>query len=265
MIGSFKSWTFFLFGSLCLSFLLCRLPCEVNECQRNSEASPTIQPQSTATHTPAKLRHAKEPPVFHGEASDFKEWIVSVKLAVKALGINGPAQMQDYASGFLGSNARLWLIASQEADASLSAWQALREALRQVYEPVWHEQRYLQTTRPGDCSLLMVFSQPSTECCKNILPSSVSHSDRHRLLTSFCAQYTYTTLVCRNEHLPLEFQQSGGAQLGRLIADKRQCLSRRGGYYACRNQSPSYFHALQSCTVEAPCIHADSMLCLVRF
>ena len=49
----------------------------------------------------------KEPPVFTGAAPDFRQWVFSIELAMRALRLSAPADMVTYASSFLAGNAQL--------------------------------------------------------------------------------------------------------------------------------------------------------------
>ena len=49
-------------------------------------------------HSSGKPQHAKEPPIFDGKPSQFKEWAFSIELAILSLGITDSSVMVDYQS-----------------------------------------------------------------------------------------------------------------------------------------------------------------------
>ena len=57
----------------------------------------------------------KELPLFASDTSTFKEWVLSLELALKAESLAEPEKEVDFAGSFLTGNARLWLIAVLES------------------------------------------------------------------------------------------------------------------------------------------------------
>lgn len=89
---------------------------------------------STGTILTGK-RCVKEPQVFHGNSTEFKEWSFGISLALDSLELGSPEREVNYAASFLAGNARLWFISSREAGEQFRSWPALREALACVYGP----------------------------------------------------------------------------------------------------------------------------------
>ena len=89
-------------------------------------------------HRVSSREKAKDPPVFEGKASVFREWVFAIELAMKALAITQPGAMVDFAAGYLGGNARLWFMASRDAGEIFDSWPSLRQGLEKVFGPL-HE------------------------------------------------------------------------------------------------------------------------------
>ena len=77
-------------------------------------------------------QYVKEPQLFAGDASTFKEWVFSLELALKAESLAEPEKEVDFAASFLTGNARLWLIAVLESGESFNNWQELKTALARM-------------------------------------------------------------------------------------------------------------------------------------
>ena len=89
-----------------------------------------------------KSRHyVKEPPLFTGDASTFKEWVSSLELALKAESLAEPEKEVDFTASFLIRNARLWLIAVLESGKSFNNWQELKTALARMYSPKFDQEQ----------------------------------------------------------------------------------------------------------------------------
>lgn len=96
---------------------------------------------SNARRGQPSRRFGKEPQVFAGEASAFKEWAFSLELALKAEALDKPEKEVDFAASFLTGNARLWLIAVLESGETFDSWQALKTALAKVYGPKFDQEQ----------------------------------------------------------------------------------------------------------------------------
>lgn len=137
---------------LYLSLLVLRRVTDASNPTRGVQGFPatSVQPPSLATvgdalgvtsSTPAGKRSVKEPQVFHGNSTEFKEWSFSVTLALKSLDLGSPEREATYAASFLAGNARLWLISSLEAGEQFTDWPVLRDALGNVYGPRFDEEQ----------------------------------------------------------------------------------------------------------------------------
>ena len=60
--------------------------------------------------------------MFTGAAPDFRQWVFSIELAMRALRLSAPADMVTYASSFLGSNAQLWLMSALDTGKEFRYW-----------------------------------------------------------------------------------------------------------------------------------------------
>lgn len=87
------------------------------------------------------MRHVKSPPVFRGDTREFKEWAFAIELAMKSLQLDNAEERLSYAASFLEGNARLWFIASQEANTLFSDWPDLKSKLGEVYGPVYDREQ----------------------------------------------------------------------------------------------------------------------------
>ena len=104
-------------------------------------------------------RGTKEPQVFDGTASDFKEWVFAVELALRAQAFDNKEREVNYASSFLSGNARLWLIASQESGETFEDWPALKSALAKVYGPQFDgEQARLGMFSAKQCASISAYT-----------------------------------------------------------------------------------------------------------
>ena len=88
-----------------------------------------------------RVQRGKEPPVFTGVASEFREWVFAVELAMRALKISEASCMVDYASGYLGGNARLWLMSAMDAGVQFPDWKSLKMKLAEVYGPLQEQEQ----------------------------------------------------------------------------------------------------------------------------
>ena len=88
-----------------------------------------------------RMRHVKSPPVFRGDTREFKEWAFAIELAMKSLQLDNAEERLSYAASFLEGNARLWFIASQEANTLFSDWPDLKSKLGEVYGPVYDREQ----------------------------------------------------------------------------------------------------------------------------
>ena len=86
-------------------------------------------------------QYVKEPPLFAGDASTFKEWVFSLELALKAESLAEPEKEVDFAASFLTGNARLSLIAVLESGESFTNWQELKTSLARMYSPKFDQEQ----------------------------------------------------------------------------------------------------------------------------
>ena len=80
----------------------------------------------------------KEPSMFGGDSSLFREWLFTMDEAIRTL---SPPVPVSYAASFLKGNARMWLIDSWGKGAGLSTWQAFRQQLLQAFSSLHEEER----------------------------------------------------------------------------------------------------------------------------
>jgi len=118
----------------------------------------------------------RNPPVFCGEAAQFKEWVFAVELALKALGLLDSGRMVDYAAAYLAGNARLWFISAIEGGVEFPDWPSLKDALAHVYGPIFDREQvrldlFAATQRKDLDSYVTEFSRLSLQ-----LPELDDHS-----------------------------------------------------------------------------------------
>ena len=110
-----------------------------------SSSSPTdlapCRSRSLSQTNPSVKRVTREPNVFHGNPSEFKEWVFTVELALKCSPQGDPESQVNFAASYLAGNARLWLISSMEAGQQFSDWHSLKSALARVYGPHYDGER----------------------------------------------------------------------------------------------------------------------------
>ena len=98
----------------------------------SSSSPPDLAPcrsRSLSQTSPSVKRVTREPNVFHGNPSEFKEWVFTVELALKCSPQGDPESQVNLAASYLAGNARLWLISSMEAGEQFSDWHSLKSAL----------------------------------------------------------------------------------------------------------------------------------------
>ena len=92
----------------------------------------------------------KEPAVFAGKSSDFREWLFSVDEALQAL---QPRDSVSYVASCLEGSARHWLMNSWEDEGRPENWQVFRARLCRAftfeYEEENSRQLLLQTSQTG--------------------------------------------------------------------------------------------------------------------
>ena len=101
----------------------------------SSSSPPDLAPcrsRSLSQTSPSVKRVTREPNVFHGNPSEFKEWVFTVELALKCSPQGDPESQVNFAASYLAGNARLWLISSMEAGEQFSDWHSLKSALARV-------------------------------------------------------------------------------------------------------------------------------------
>ena len=86
-------------------------------------------------------QYVKEPPIFAGDASTFKEWVFSLDLALKAESLAEPEKEVDFDASFPTGNARLWLIAVLKSGKSFNNWRELKTALARMYSPKFDQEQ----------------------------------------------------------------------------------------------------------------------------
>ena len=82
----------------------------------------------------------KDPPMFDGDPTIFKEWSFAVTLSLRGRKLS-KAEELEYAASYLVRNARLWLITAMEAGTGFADWPELKNALAQVYGPHFNEEQ----------------------------------------------------------------------------------------------------------------------------
>lgn len=114
-----------------------------SDVQNSQQTAPTSTSSISKSGNCLSTRRTcvKEPPVFDGNPSHFKEWTFAIDLALKALGLEEPNVRVDYATGYLAGNARLWLMAAMESGESYSDWPSLKDALSQAFGPHFDQER----------------------------------------------------------------------------------------------------------------------------
>ena len=130
----------------------------------------------SAVSSQSPLAKLKEPFVFSGEASKFREWAFSVELGLRNQKFRNLSQEVDYAASFLDGNARLWLITSLEAGKLFSSWKDFKTALAEVYGPHHEQERarlqFFSLKQSGDLeSFVAAFSRLSL-----LIPDMDEHS-----------------------------------------------------------------------------------------
>jgi|GEM_PF-5873018 len=234
-------------------------------CHSSQELDPTANasPSSSAAH-----RFAKEPPVFDGENSQFREWTFAIELAFRSLNFTEPSKMVDYATGYLTGNARLWFISSMDAGVTFQTWQELKEALRLVYGPVFDQERIrmdlfaIQQTGKvsayiSDFSRLSLQAPELDELSRAVLFVKGLRGDlKHQVLQShpqtldeaFRSAQTAEQLL-RVSQIPRSTFQSQSRpkqkeKLGKLTDEEREKLRHTGSCFACRKPG----HLAKDCT-----------------
>ena len=96
--------------------------------------------QSTGQRPTRTIYSAKEPPIFDGDPTSFKEWSFSMDLTFRTLSLDNPTRMVDCVPGHQTGNAGLWPIASLEAGKTFPDWPSLRNALARVYGPLHNQE-----------------------------------------------------------------------------------------------------------------------------
>ena len=82
----------------------------------------------------------KDPKTFTSEADCFKEWSISVELALRSHGITQGQNQVDFAASYLEGSSSLWFLSCREAGVEFQDWPALRKQLEVTFEPVHEEE-----------------------------------------------------------------------------------------------------------------------------
>ena len=100
-------------------------------------------PSTLRTTVVAKNRAlVRDPKLFSGTSNQFKEWVFSVELALRANAVRPGAHEVDYAMSFLDGNARLWLLSCLERGHNFPDWVSLKSALAETFGPVEAEEEF---------------------------------------------------------------------------------------------------------------------------
>lgn len=236
----------------------------------------TVLPPNPVRH--ASGGKAREPPVFSGVASEFREWVFAIELAMCSFGIPDGKRRVDFAAGFLAGNARLWMIAAQDAGMIFSDWPSLKTALAGIYGPL-HEQEQtrlkLLNLSQGDRSIqdyigdftrLSLLIPDLDEHTRAMIFINGLHSRIRTLAlrehpTTLSAAFRAVQLV----DLPSKYQpwrpnavqsapehdrltSDGSRRLKRLTPDDRERLLREGKCFKCRQAG----HRASDCSRRHP-------------
>ena len=82
----------------------------------------------------------RDPKIFTGSSSEFKEWTFSVELGLRANRIMKDDHQVDYAASYLGGNALLWFISCSESGRKFADWKSLKTALDESFGPLGAEE-----------------------------------------------------------------------------------------------------------------------------
>ena len=86
--------------------------------------------------------------MFTGDASDFRQWVFSLELAMESQKMHNPRERAQYACSYIGGKAQLWLIATLEGAKNFESWEELKDALRTAFGPL-HEQEQARLSLLG--------------------------------------------------------------------------------------------------------------------
>lgn len=109
-----------------------------------TQSSPQCVPVSHASPSqpvPSDRPRIKEPPVFTGDPTTFREWAFAVELALASWRFVDPGREVEFAASYIAGNPRLWLMTSLEAGAAYPDWQSLKKALEVAYGVKFDQER----------------------------------------------------------------------------------------------------------------------------
>ena len=109
------------------------------DCICNSSGLPVNAAYNDCDENCALVR---DPKLFSGTSNQFKEWVFSVELALRANAVRSGAHEVDYAMSFLDGNARLWLLSCLERGHNFPDWVSLKSALAETFGPVEAEEEF---------------------------------------------------------------------------------------------------------------------------
>ncbi|XP_065189469.1 uncharacterized protein LOC135820090 [Sycon ciliatum] len=110
----------------------------------STQSSPQCVPESRTSASqpaPRDRPHVKEPPVFTGDPTTFREWAFAVELALASWRFADPKREAEFAASYIAGNPRLWLMTSLEAGAAYPDWSSLKKALEAAYGVKYDQER----------------------------------------------------------------------------------------------------------------------------
>ena len=237
----------------------------------SSSSPPDLAPcrsRSLSQTSPSVKRVTKEPNIFHGNPSEFKEWVFTVELALKCSPQGDPENQVNFAASYLAGNARLWLISSMEAGEQFSDWHSLKSALARVYGPHYDGERvrldmFSIQQRGSIESYVTEFSRLSLqvpeldELSRALLFVKGLHGNMRTLVvkehpTILSAAVQAALAVASDSRFqrtpplataPGFAPPSGSRKLTKLSPEERETLRAQGGCFACRRPG----HMAQNC------------------
>ena len=112
----------------------------------STQSSSQCVPESRASASqpaPRDRPHVKEPPVFTGDPTTFREWAFAVELALASWRFADPKREAEFAASYIAGNPGLWLMTSLEAGAAYPEWSSLKKALEAAYGVKYDQEREL--------------------------------------------------------------------------------------------------------------------------
>jgi len=151
------------------------------DCQ--SAVTPATSTPARESQAPLRPRKFREPPVFNGDAAEFRQWVFSLEIAMDSLRLDDPEERVLYASSHLSGNAQLWLMSARDGGRVFADWGALKEALGDAYGPIY-EQEQARLTLLGLCQT-------------GGLDGYISEFSRHSLLVPDLDEHTKAMLFVK--------------------------------------------------------------------